>query len=77
MTHLDLGCTYLDLAQISRIESTVRRNHQNARRVHDTVTRRAPSVYLEEAERKILETKLAVLKMGLELFGTIQQKRVA
>ena len=30
----------------------------------------------EEAECEILEIKLAVLKMGLELLGTIQQRRV-
>jgi hypothetical protein len=58
---LDLGCTYLDVAQVSRIESTVRRNHENARRVYDMVTRLAARVDLDEVDREILETKLAAL----------------
>src|SRR5204862_524878 len=50
-----------------QVKSTARRNHQNARRVYDTVTCLALRVYLEEAECEILETKLVVLKMGLEV----------
>lgn len=74
---VDLGCTYLDIAQVSRIESTVRRNHENARRVYDTVTRLAARVNLDQVERETLETRLAVLSLRLQALGTIQQERVA
>lgn len=74
---LDLGCTYLDVAQVSRIESTARRNHENARRVYDMVTRRAARVDLDEVDRETLETKLAVLGLRLQALETIGQERVA
>lgn len=68
-TNLHLGETYLELAKVSRIQATVIRNHNNARRVHDTVLRLASRVKLDEAQRQILVAKLAALKERLEVCG--------
>jgi hypothetical protein len=68
-TDLETAMTFLDVAETSRNEVTVRRNVANARRAYDTVLRLLPKTRLGVAERKAIEVKLAALKQRLTSSG--------
>ncbi len=69
ITDLDLGCTFMDVAQTSWIKETVTRNHKNARRAYDTVVRLLVKLELDKTTYQILEAKLTDLKARLEAAG--------
>lgn len=65
LTELDVARTFLDVAETTNDRETVRRNCQHARLAYDTVLKFLPRVLLEEADRKTIETSLALLKQRL------------
>src|ERR1700733_1435316 len=70
LTDLDLAMTFLDLAKISRIEETIRRNHNNARKVYNTVLHLLEKLTPDPEQQQMIEAKLALLKMRLQAVGT-------
>ena len=69
LADLDLATTFLDLAQTSRNEETVRRNHNNARTAYDAVVRLSRNLTPEPAQRRTIDEKLALLKTLLQAVG--------
>ena len=63
---LDLGMTFMDVAKASRIEQTIHRSHENARRALDTVLHLSQKLNLDEEERRTIDVKLTLLKARLE-----------
>jgi hypothetical protein len=69
ITDLGLAFTFLKVAHTSHSEETQRRNHKNARRAYDAVLTLLPKLKMNEAERKTIDEKLALLKTNLEALG--------
>ena len=66
---LELGLTFLDVADTSINEQTIRRNSRNGRNVYDTALRLLPRLTLNKEERQTIEDKLATLKKRLAAVG--------
>jgi hypothetical protein len=66
LTDLDLGLTFLDVAETSRDRETVRRNQRHAKRAYQTVLEFLEKLTLQESDRQMVESKLAVLRSRLE-----------
>jgi hypothetical protein len=69
ITDVDLGFTFMDVAETSKDDEVIRRNRQNARKVYDTALRLLSKLSLNNEERQTVEVKLAVLKKRLEAVG--------
>jgi len=69
ITEIDTGMTFLDVAESSHNDETVRRNHENAVQAYRTVERFRLKVNLDSAHQIALNRKLAVLKKRLEKSG--------
>jgi cysteinyl-tRNA synthetase len=69
-TDLDTALTFMDLAESQSYNVATRtRNHTNARRAYDTVVRLMQNLSFDEARRKELAEKLALLKSRLQNAG--------
>ncbi len=69
LTDLDVALTFLDLAEVSHSEATVRRNHTNARIAHDAIERLLPRLTPDAEQRQLIDAKLAALKTRLRAVG--------
>lgn len=69
ITDLELGLTFLHVAETSTNEETIRRNRQNARTVYDTTLRLLSKLTLNNEEWNSVEVKLSMLKERLAAVG--------
>jgi hypothetical protein len=69
LTDLEIAMTFLDVAEVSRIPETVRRNHQNARDAYDSVLRLLHYVTPDARQQRVIDDKLRTLKARLEAVG--------
>ena len=68
---IDLGValTFMDVAATTRVEETMRRNHENARRAYDTVVRLLRNLDPTAEQRQMLDERLSALKARLQAVG--------
>ena len=66
---LDVAMTFMAVAETSQNDETFRRNYDNARTAHDTVVHLLTKLTPNVEERKVIDAKLAVLKMRLQAAG--------
>ena len=69
LTDLDLAMTFMDVADTSHIDETTRRNHTNARTAYNSVLHLLEKLTPNTDERQVIDAKLAILKMRLQLAG--------
>ncbi len=69
LTDLDLAGTFLDIAETTHSDETMRRNHMNARKAYDTVLPLMEKLVLTDSERQAIVTKLNMLKSRLQAVG--------
>ena len=69
LTDLDVGLTFMDVADTTHNAQTARRNDSNARTAYDTVVRLLEKLSPSDAERRVIEAKLAILKNRLQAVG--------
>lgn len=69
LTDLDAALTFLDVAEVTGIEETARRNHHNARRAYDTVLHLLQNLRPTAEQQQLIDQKLAVLRARLEAVG--------
>lgn len=65
-----VGITFLDVAKVTRVAATRRRNVRSARAAYETVLRLLPRVTPSEAEQTLLSARLAELKRRLSAAGS-------
>jgi hypothetical protein len=68
-TDLDIGLTFMDMAETTHDVAKRQRNHANARRVYDTVVRLMQKLSLDDTQREELTERLARLKSRLQKVG--------
>ena len=69
LTDLDVvAVTFLDVAEVSRDEETIRRNHNNARTAHDAVVHLLGTFAPEADQRQAINAKVALLKHACKLW---------
>ena len=66
---LDVGMTFMDVAEASCVEETTHRNHNNARKAHDAVLRLLENLTPSLSERQAIDAKLAILRDRLQAVG--------
>jgi hypothetical protein len=66
---LDVGMTFMDVAEASRIDEITRRNHHNARKAYDAVVRLLEKLKPSLSERQAIDAKLAILRTRLQTVG--------
>ncbi|HUB34784.1 MAG TPA: hypothetical protein VMA31_17235 [Bryobacteraceae bacterium] len=69
ITDLDIALTFLDVAQISANEETIRRNRAHARRAYDTVLHLLTKLEIDARQRQTIGERLSKLKARLEAVG--------
>jgi hypothetical protein len=69
LVDLDVAMTFMDVADVSRIEETTHRNHNNARKAYDAVLHLMENLKPNLAERQAIGAKVAILKARLEAVG--------
>ena len=69
LIELDAALTFLDVADTSRIDETVDRNHRNARKAYDTVLRLREKVRPNPEQQQLITEKLLRLRERLEAAG--------
>ena len=69
LNDIDLGLTFMDVADVSRIQETVIRNHKNARIAYDTVLRLLRNLTPDALQQHTIDTKLGLLKNRLLAVG--------
>jgi len=71
LVDLDVGITFLEIAETSRNEETARRNRNNALIAYRSSVQFLPRLKLTAVEDRAIKGKLYRLKARLELLGTI------
>jgi hypothetical protein len=66
---LDLALTFMDVADVSDVEETIRRNHKNARIAYDSVLRLLRNLTPASLQQQTIDSKLAILKTKLLAVG--------
>jgi len=69
LTDLDVAMTFMDIAEVSRCEETIRRNQANARKACASVINLLEKLSPDERQRQVIEAKLALLKARLGEIG--------
>ena len=69
LTNLDTASIFMDIAATSKVEETVRRNHANARKAYDTVSRKRQLLKPDADQHGAIKVKLAALKARLQTVG--------
>jgi hypothetical protein len=69
LVDLDVGMTFLDVAEASRIEETKHRNRNKARKAYDTVLHLLEQLKPDARQRQVIDAKLALLKKRLQSAG--------
>jgi hypothetical protein len=62
---LDIGLTFLDVAETTRITETARRNRENAQKSYDTVVSALQAVTLNDEQQALFDRKLTLLRSRL------------
>jgi hypothetical protein len=66
---LNLGLAFMDMAQATGIQKSVRRNHRNARKVYDIPVRRLENLKPGAPQQQAIDDKMALLKARLQAVG--------
>ena len=66
---LDVALTFMDVADVSRIQETVIRNHKNARIAYDGALRVLLNLTPDAPQQQAIDAKLALLKNRLLAVG--------
>lgn len=66
---LETAMVFLDVAETSRNETTVRRNRGHARHAYDVIVRLLSTLKVSDAERAAITEKIGILKKRLEATG--------
>lgn len=66
LVDIELAQTFLNTAEGSHNQETIRRNHQNARKAYKVVSALLDRRSFNPAEREAVQTKLFLLKEGLD-----------
>jgi hypothetical protein len=69
ITDLDIALTFLDVAQTSTNQETIRRNREHARRAYDTVVHLMSKIEVDHPERQKIHERLAKLRVRLQAVG--------
>jgi hypothetical protein len=69
LAELDIGLTFLQIADVTMFPSTRRRDLNNALQVYRTVVRLLPRVILSDDDQSEFNSKLRVLRARLENAG--------
>lgn len=69
MTDIELGFSFLQIAETSTDRKTRERNIKNARKVYDSSLHILPRLQPTAKELQTIEAKLALLKKGLRSLG--------
>jgi hypothetical protein len=69
LVDLDVGMTFMDVAETSRVDEITRRNHDNARKAYDAVLRLLQNLTPSLSERQAIDAKLSILKARLQAVG--------
>ena len=69
LTDLEVGMTFMDVADASHIGETKHRNYNNARNAYDAVLRLSRKLTPSLSEKQTIDAKLAILKMRLQAVG--------
>lgn len=69
IAELETALTFLDIADTSDIEETVKRNHQNARKAYETVQRLLTRLRPNADEKALIGAKIAALEARLQAGG--------
>ena len=59
----------METAQVSQIQETVRRNHDNARKAYDVVLCLLEKLTPDAGQRQAIDAKMAFLKTRLQAVG--------
>jgi hypothetical protein len=68
-TDLELAMTFMDVADASQNEETVRRNHDNANKAYNAVVYYLGKLTPDAGQRQMIDAKLALLKTRLQAVG--------
>jgi hypothetical protein len=71
LVDLDLGITFLEIAETSMNEETVRRNRNNALTAYSSSVQFLPRLTLTSGEARTIKEKVHKLKARLESLGII------
>jgi hypothetical protein len=69
ITELEMALTFLDIADTSSIEETIKRNHENARKAYETVQRLLKHLRPNADEKALIGAKISVLETRLQAGG--------
>ena len=69
LTDLDAALTFMDVAAVSGIGETKKRNYENAYHAYRTVLRLLDKLDPDAAQRAVINHKLVLLKERLEQVG--------
>jgi GH35 family endo-1,4-beta-xylanase len=69
ITELDMALTFLDIADTSKIDETVKRNQENARKAYETVQRLLKDLRPNRDEKALIGAKISVLEARLQAGG--------
>lgn len=73
LADLDVGNTFLDVAEVTHVVATRRRNCRSAREAYETVLRLLPRVTPSNEEQRLLDEKIAELKERLLSVGVVEE----
>jgi hypothetical protein len=69
LVDLETALTFMDIAEVSGIDETVRRNHKNAHEAYKTALKLLPDLRLDDAQKTIVQDKLNLLQQRLKQAG--------
>jgi hypothetical protein len=69
ITELDTALTFLDIADTSRVEDTIKRNHENALKAYETVQRLLKRLRPDADQKALIGAKIAILEARLQAGG--------
>lgn len=69
LTDLDVAMTFMDVADASQNEETVRRNHANAHIAYEAVVYFLGRLTPDAGQRQVIDAKLALLRTRLQAIG--------
>jgi hypothetical protein len=69
LADLALAMTFMDIAESSEADETIRRNHKNARKAYDSTHHLFSKLTLNRKTQEAIEAKLTLLKERLKSAG--------
>ena len=65
LTDIDLGLTFLNVAEATNVRENAQRNYRNAERAYNEATRRLQAVTLTDEMQAVFDDKLSLLRSRL------------